>query len=243
MRGEMWHIGCCGFPKARSVYFQTFRVVEVQQTFYDPPQPKTLRRWREEAGRDFIFTMKAWQLITHPASSPTYRRLRRPLAPEERPMAGLFQATPVVERGWAATVEAAQALKAAVVLLQCPASFTPAPEHLRHLEAFLERMGEVPFRVAWEPRGDWPDKVIRRICQRYGLIHAVDPFIRPPVTGEIAYFRLHGRTGYAYRYTDADLEELRDRGQGFREVFVLFNNVSMWEDALRFRQLVNSIKG
>lgn len=234
----MWHIGCCGFPKARSVYFRTFRVVEVQQTFYDPPQPKTLRRWREEAGRDFIFTMKAWQLITHPASSPTYRRLRRPLAPEERPLAGMFQTTPVVERGWAATVEAAQALEATVVLLQCPASFTPTPEHLRNLEAFLERRGKVPFRVAWEPRGDWPDEVIRRICERYGLIHAVDPFARPPVTREIAYFRLHGRTGYAYRYTDADLEELWSLCQGFREVFVLFNNVSMWEDALRFQKLV-----
>lgn len=241
MRSQgVWHIGCCGFPKARSVYFRTFRVVEVQQTFYDPPRSKTLQRWREEAGPEFIFTMKAWQLITHPASSPTYRRLRRPLAPEERPLAGLFQATSVVERGWAATVEAARALGATVVLLQCPASFTPAPEHLRNLETFLERMGEVPFRVAWEPRGNWPDEVIRRICERYSLIHAVDPFVRPPVGGKIAYFRLHGRTGYAYRYTDADLKELWRLCQGFREVFVLFNNVSMWEDALRFQQLVES---
>ncbi len=238
----MLHIGCCGFPKARAVYFQTFRVVEVQQTFYDPPQPKTLRRWREEAGRDFIFTMKAWQLITHPAGSPTYRRLRRPLAPEERPLAGLFQATPVVARGWAATLEAARALEAAVVLLQCPASFTPTPAHLRNLEAFLERIGELPFRLAWEPRGDWPEQTIRQICERYGLIHAVDPFARLPVTGGIGYFRLHGRTGYAYRYSDADLEELWSRCQGFQEVFVLFNNVSMWEDALRFQQLVERLK-
>ncbi|MER3469532.1 MAG: DUF72 domain-containing protein, partial [Thermoflexus sp.] len=56
------HIGCCGFPKARSVYFRAFRAVEVQQTFYDPPRPETLRRWREEAGPDFVFTLKAWQV-------------------------------------------------------------------------------------------------------------------------------------------------------------------------------------
>jgi uncharacterized protein YecE (DUF72 family) len=232
------HIGCCGFPKARSVYFRMFRAVEVQQTFYDPPQPKTLRRWREEAGPDFVFTIKAWQLVTHPASSPTYRRLRHPLAPEERPQAGAFQDTPVVQRGWAATVEAAKALSAAVVLLQCPASFTPTPAHLRNLEAFLERVREVPFRLAWEPRGDWPEAVIRRICERYRLIHAVDPLASAPVTGDVAYFRLHGRTGYAYRYTDADLEALWARCQGFREAFVFFNNVSMWEDARRFQEMV-----
>jgi len=236
------HVGCCGFPKARSIYFRTFRVVEVQQTFYDPPRPETLRRWRAEAGPAFVFTMKAWQLVTHPASSPTYRRLRRPLPPEERAGAGGFQPTPVVERGWAATVAAAEALGARIVLLQCPASFTPTPAHLRNLEGFLERIGEVPFRIAWEPRGDWPEETVRRICERYGLIHAVDPLVRPPVTEGIAYFRLHGRTGYAYRYTDADLEALWARCQGFQEVFVLFNNVSMWEDALRFRRRVEGIQ-
>jgi uncharacterized protein YecE (DUF72 family) len=135
-------------------------------------------------------------------------------------------------------VEAAKALSAAVVLLQCPASFTPTPAHLRNLEAFLERVREVPFRLAWEPRGDWPEAVIRRICERYRLIHAVDPLASAPVTGDVAYFRLHGRTGYAYRYTDADLEELWARCQGFREAFVFFNNVSMWEDARRFQEMV-----
>lgn len=236
METRSFHIGCCGFPKARALYFRTFRAVEVQQTFYDPPQPKTLRRWREEAGPGFVFALKAWQLVTHPASSPTYRRLRRPLAPAERPMAGMFQPTPVVERGWAATVEAAQALGAAVVLLQCPASFTPTPEHLRNLESFLDRIGEVPFRIAWEPRGDWPAETVRRICERYGLIHAVDPLACPPATEGIAYFRLHGRTGYGYRYTDEDLRALWDLCQRFREAFVFFNNVSMWEDALRFQR-------
>jgi len=51
-------------------------VVEVQQTFYQIPRIATGKRWREEAPPDFEFTMKAWQLITHEPSSPTYRRLR-----------------------------------------------------------------------------------------------------------------------------------------------------------------------
>ena len=46
-------------------YFETFPLVEVQQTFYEPPAPRTLLRWREQAPDSFEFTMKAWQLITH----------------------------------------------------------------------------------------------------------------------------------------------------------------------------------
>jgi uncharacterized protein YecE (DUF72 family) len=57
--------GCCGFPKARKVYYDSFKVVEVQQTFYQPPALKTIEKWRAQAPGDFEFTLKAWQLITH----------------------------------------------------------------------------------------------------------------------------------------------------------------------------------
>jgi uncharacterized protein YecE (DUF72 family) len=52
-------------------------VVEVQQTFHDPPPLATLQRWRVEAPADFEFTPKAWQVITHLGTSRTCRRLRR----------------------------------------------------------------------------------------------------------------------------------------------------------------------
>jgi len=139
-----------------------------------------------------------------------------------------------VQRGWAATVEMAKALVAAVVLLQRPASFTPTPTHLRKLGTFLEGAQKVPLRLAREPHGDWPEAVIRCICARYRIVHVADPLTRAPVTGDVAYFRLHGRTGY----TDADLGEIWARCQGFREAFVFFNNVSMREDAQRFREMI-----
>src|ERR671929_9964 len=56
-------------------YVREFRVVEVQQTFYEPPRDATLLRWRRQAPLRFEFTLKAWQLVTHEASSPTYLRL------------------------------------------------------------------------------------------------------------------------------------------------------------------------
>ena len=77
-------IGCCGFPQALSGYAKAFSVVEVQQTFYQPPMLKTLERWRAQVAPDFEFTVKAWQLITHESTSPTYRRLREKLTGEQR---------------------------------------------------------------------------------------------------------------------------------------------------------------
>jgi uncharacterized protein YecE (DUF72 family) len=84
----MIKVGCCGFPVKRETYYHTFQVAEVQQTFYQPPLLATGKRWREEAPPDFEFTMKAWQLITHEPSSPTYRRLRMKI-PEEKIILGL----------------------------------------------------------------------------------------------------------------------------------------------------------
>lgn len=62
-------VGLCGFTIGVAAYFETFEVVEVQQTFYDPPAPRTLERWRAQAPPGFEFTMKAWQVITHASTS------------------------------------------------------------------------------------------------------------------------------------------------------------------------------
>jgi uncharacterized protein YecE (DUF72 family) len=56
-----------------------------------------------------------------------------------------------------------------------------------------------------------------------------DPFASPPYPGPLAYFRLHGKTGYRYRYREQDLAELAGMAQGREEVYVMFNNMSMWE--------------
>ena len=77
-------VGLCGFSMAQSKYALHFPVVEVQHTFYQPPAAATLDRWRAAMPAAFEFTIKAWQLITHSGSSPTYRRLERVLSATER---------------------------------------------------------------------------------------------------------------------------------------------------------------
>jgi len=81
-------VGCCGFPLSLRRYAEDFAVVEVQQTFYQPPALHTIEKWRGAVPGGFEFTLKAWQLITHEASSPTYRRLREQLSQQQRREAG-----------------------------------------------------------------------------------------------------------------------------------------------------------
>ncbi|MCS7260978.1 MAG: DUF72 domain-containing protein [Anaerolineae bacterium] len=235
--GTVW-VGCCGFPKARATYYRHFNVVEIQQTFYRLPEVATAQRWRAEAPPHFVFTLKAWQLITHEVDSPTYRRSGIAAPETLRGRCGAFRPTPEVDEAWTRTLQFARALHATVVVFQCPARFTPTPQHVADLRAFFQRIERDALLLAWEPRGDWPDALVRALCHELELIHCVDPFQRQPVYGTPAYFRLHGRTGYRYQYTDADLEQLDDWCKAQAAVYCLFNNVTMWEDALRFQRRV-----
>src|ERR1044071_6080290 len=101
-------IGTCGFGVAQAEYARSFSCVEVQHTFYEPPRLTTLNRWRMQMPADFEFALKAWQLITHEAKSPTYRRLKRKLSETQKAEAGYFRATEIVNEAWGATLAAAQ---------------------------------------------------------------------------------------------------------------------------------------
>ncbi|MGQ9688469.1 MAG: DUF72 domain-containing protein [Desulfobaccales bacterium] len=233
-------VGCCGFPVRRSIYAGQLSVVEVQQTFYEPPRVATARCWRTEMPPDFEFTLKAWQLITHESHSPTYRRLKTVLSPEERSQAGGFKPTKVVRRAWEATREIAWTLNAQVILFQCPATFAPTPINIDNLRRFFQELDRELFLLAWEPRGSWPLEEVERLCRELDLIPAADPLTTPTVPWPRAYFRLHGKTGYRYTYTESDLLELQTFLTGRQEVYVLFNNISMWENARQFLRIISA---
>jgi uncharacterized protein YecE (DUF72 family) len=237
----MIRIGLCGFTMAFEDYVREYRLVEVQQTFYEPPRDGTMRRWRTLAPSDFEFTIKAWQLVTHDASSPTYRRLRSPLSNVDRAAAGGFRTSPIVVRAWERTLECAAILRATAILLQCPASFRPTEDNIDRLRTFcatVERPSGV--RIVWEPRGPWPAGVVAGLCRDLDLVHVVDPFVSTTVTPEQTYLRLHGITGARHVYTDAELDQLADKlpVAPDQTSYVLFNNLPRVEDARRFRAIL-----
>src|SRR5215207_1854210 len=142
-------IGTSGFRLPQAEYAQLFTCVEIQHTFYQPPQLSTLERWRANAPGGFEFTLKAWQLITHEAKSPTYKRLKKTLTDVERKEAGYFKPSTIVREAWQTTLDCARALQAKTVLFQCPASFKPYRENIANLEKFFSRIERGELNFAW----------------------------------------------------------------------------------------------
>ena len=238
MSEPLTKVGCCGFGVARPKYFQRFSLAEIQQTFYQPPKPDTAKRWREEAPDDFEFTLKAWQLITHETSSPTYRRLKMRLSERQKKQVGAFRFTDTVRRAWQTTLEIARLLKADKLVFQCPASFKPTSENKDRMHEFFNRIERIGLTCIWEPRGQWQGNDIAALCSELNLIHCVDPFKAECVTDGLRYYRLHGIAGHRHKYTDEELTSLTQRCAKGVDSYFLFNNVSMWQDAIRFSELL-----
>ncbi len=233
-------VGCCGFSEAHHKYFANFDLVEIQNTFYQPPRINTAIKWREAAPEDFEFTLKAWQLITNKPTSPTYIRLREPIPQKKKSRYGFFKPTREVFNAWEVTRKFAATLNAQVILFQCPANFRSTEENINNLKTFFSSIDRGSFNLAWEPRGAWDPHLIKEICEELNLIHCVDPFRNESISESFKYYRLHGLKGYRYKYTDEDLLKLKEICYQSENVYCLFNNVTMKEDALRFKILINS---
>jgi len=233
-------IGCCGFPERRAEYYNEFSVVEVQQTFYQPPLLKTAMKWRKEAPLTFEFTIKAWQLITHSPESPTYRRLKMKIPEDKKNRYGYFRPTAEIQEAWSVTEEIAEALQCKVIVFQSPARFTPTKENRDNLRRFFKTIDRKDYWLVWEPRGEWDRTDVLRLCRELNLIPCMDPFEVGFGHGDILYLRLHGIGGYRYRYDDRDLRFLLagigglPRGVG---AYCMFNNISMLDDARRFKAM------
>jgi uncharacterized protein YecE (DUF72 family) len=237
-------VGLCGFTMGMDDYPRYFAVVEVQQTFYEPPTEAVMRRWAGAMPPGFEFTLKAWQLITHESKSPTYRRLKRALDAEERASCGGFRDSPIVRAALDRSLSCAKLLGATTLVFQCPASFGPEPENvdrLRHFVAKVARPQCPPsLRLAWEPRGPaWAKQadLAVALCQELGLVYVVDPFVNAiRTTAGPPYLRLHGVTGARHVYTDDELRWLADRIPS--DSYVMFNNIPRVRDARRFNELL-----
>lgn len=240
-------VGLCGFTMAMGTYADHFPVVEVQQTFYEPPRDEVMRRWRAATPRSLEYTMKVWQLVTHARSSPTYRRLKTPLAADAEP--GFFRDSAAVQEGWRRSVHCADVLNATAMLFQCPASFTPDADNVARMRRFFEQIDRPRATLLWEPRGEaWVHErqLALALCRDLDLVHVVDPFVTPPERGHRVYWRLHGISGARYSYSDSDLQQLTTMiaaANGPGPAYVMFNNLPRVSDAKRFVRRLADITG
>ncbi len=240
-------VGCCGqVGLSLEKYAEIFSVIELQTPFYHLPTIETAGRWRETAPKTFEFTTKAFQGVTHLATSPTWRR-----AGSQRPTSnsknyGHLQQTEECQRSWRRTLNLCQALQATVCVVQMPPSFEYSEKNLEAIRHFFAGNREDPAIGLEFRHGSWNGHrtELAAVLERMNVLHIVDPLKERPVwSSETAYFRFHGLgiRLYDYKYTDEDLSSLKQAilSFGSRRCYAMFNNIFSRDDALRFKQLLH----
>lgn len=240
-------VGCCGNAGlSLRDYSEKFEAIEIQSTFYRLPSINTAENWRQQVRKDFIFTMKAFQGITHPINSPTWRKAGSQKPIEKVENYGHLKPNEQNFECWINTVKICKALKAKVCVVQLPPSFICNEENAKNIVEFFKNV-EKPFAVAIELRHrSWDENqgMLEKSLKEIEAIHVVDPLVKKPfLKNKKGYYRLHGlskRLDYRYQYRDDELLKLLEEIKriGCQDNFVMFNNLSMREDAIRFKELV-----
>jgi len=152
-------------------YGNRLRSVEVNNTFYQLPEKKTLRAWSEAVPSDFVFSVKASRYITH------MKKLKDP------------------ERSLKRFLDAVEALgdRLGPLLFQLPPSWHVNAERL---ERFLDALPDA-LRTTFEFRDpSWFDDDILELLRSHGaafcVYHLAGRLSPKEVTADFVYVRLHG---------------------------------------------------
>lgn len=182
-------------------YATQFRAVEINSSFYRMPDPTTLKAWAAQVSKDFKFTLKAAQQITH--------RLR--LKNAEDPLRRIIDITRALKQ------------RLGPLLFQLPPNMKKdAPR----LSDFLELIPS-KLRVAFEFRhASWFDDEVLNLLREHSaaLCFAEEdndlevPFV---ATAKWGYLRLRRA-----EYRDSELKQRikRMRSQKWGDVFAFFKH-------------------
>jgi uncharacterized protein YecE (DUF72 family) len=204
-----------GEKRKLRAYSKVFKTVEIDSTFYRFPSKGMIMGWLKYSPSDFIFTAKLPKLITHDkqlglkedikADLDSFLDLMRPLQ-----LGG----------------------KLACLLIQLPPKYEYNPENLGQ---FFEAL-DPNFRYAVEFRNlSWMRDETWELLRKYNVAYTiVDEPLLPPemhLTGDLAYFRWHGKgknPWFDYRYTKQELEpwipKVKETASKVKKVVGYFNN-------------------
>jgi uncharacterized protein YecE (DUF72 family) len=202
-------------------YSGRLKTVEINNTFYRMPKETVLASWAEQVPGDFVFALKAPQVITH------LKRLRDVLEETEY----LFRTLSVLDR------------KLGPVLFQFPKSFRADRPVLQDF------LGLIPgdAACAFEFRSpSWLDGEILDLLRKKGSSLCIADAEENPAneiipTAPWGYLRLRRSD-----YTDAELSQWLERilSQKWEKAFVFFKHeeedATGPEMAMRFRELADS---
>jgi uncharacterized protein YecE (DUF72 family) len=198
-------------------YSDRLNTVEINNTFYHMPRENVLTSWAEQVPPDFVFALKAPQVITH------MKHMKNVFEQTEH----LFKSLSTLER------------KLGPVLFQFPKSY---PIDRPALADFLPLIPGTAS-CAFDFRSpSWLDADILNLLREKGCSWCIEESDENPIGGIIntatwGYLRLRRSD-----YTDADLSQWVERilSQKWERAFVFFKHEEGPEMAMRFQGLVNS---
>ncbi|MEA3490120.1 MAG: DUF72 domain-containing protein [Candidatus Omnitrophota bacterium] len=238
------HIGCSGWNynhwkgpfytrKSSSQawfreYSAVFSTVEINNTFYRLPERSTFKKWREQAPKGFIYSVKANRFITH------MKKLKDPEEPVER------------------FLKCARILAGHLgpVLFQLPPHWSVNPERLDAFTGFLPENLQCVFEFR---DSSWYDERIYGILEKKRIamcLHDMRGSESPLIlTGPLCYIRFHGTTGlYGGKYPAPTLKKwarfIKKALSEGRDVYAYFNNdaeANAPRDALRLIEEVKNL--
>jgi uncharacterized protein YecE (DUF72 family) len=235
-------------------YAGRFPLVEVDSTYYTPPNERNSVLWAERTPPGFTFNVKAFSLLTQHPTRPgaLYKDLRPDTGKKNVYLKDLDDKT--VEAVWERFLSALDPLheagKLGALLFQFPQWFPIGTRNKHYLLEVKERAG--PFQVAVEFRNKtWMSEENREETLDFLRSYAV-PYVSvdmpqgytssiPPVTAataDLAVVRFHGHSDkwtskdvherFGYRYSERELAEWAPRIKALAEeagrTHVLMNN-------------------
>ena len=250
-----WYPDDVSSAEARLGYYaDRFPVVEVDSTYYTPPNERNSALWVQRTPAEFTFNIKAFSLLTqHPTRvGAMYKDLRPQTDKKNLYLKDVDASTvdQVWERFLGALDPLAEAGKLGTVLFQFPQWFPIGKRNKEYILQCKERCG--PYRMCVEFRNrTWLSEENRAETLDFLTSYAVPyvvvdmpqghPSSVPPVvaaTADLAVVRFHGHSDkwtsrdiyerFGYRYSTEELREWAPRVQELaeqaKETHVLMNN-------------------
>lgn len=190
-------------------YRNIFDTVEINNTFYNLPEEKTLEKWKNAVSESFLFSVKASRYITH------MKKLKDP----DKSLPRFFERIKILKDNLGP------------ILFQCPPNWRVNTERL---EAFLDALSD-DYRYTFEFRDpSWFDEKVYRLLKKKGAafcIYDLEGRLSPKeITSDFIYLRLHGPAGNAYQGS-YDTQALSGWAGAFstwsdmgKEIFCYFDN-------------------
>ena len=213
-------------PKDQMEYFlQSFKTVELNNSFYMVPARSTFESWRKSTPHDFLFAVKANRFITHMKKLKDVRQsldnfLLNAEGLEEKLGPILFQLPP----GWKINLE--------------------------RLKDFLEILPP-QYKYTFEFRNPtWYNDQVYELLRLhkcafciYELAGHFSPIV---ITADFVYVRLHGPEGkYAGNYSEETLQqwarECKNWTHAGKSVYVYFDNDQLGYAAFNAKRLIELV--